>query len=120
MATSHGFKSTVERHRRVRVVKKLTSDFKGKYHRVFFDNYFTSLKLLEDLEADKIYSCGTARRDPRGFPDMLKHAKLNTRCVCVCLCVCVSVSVSVCERGDECKEFLCMCVCVCVCVYNRE
>ena len=54
-----------------------TSDFKCKYHRVLFDNYFTSQKLLED------YSCGTARRDCRGFPDMLKQAKLKTRCVCV-------------------------------------
>ena len=46
-----------------KVVKKPTSDFKGKYNRVFFDNFFTSLKLLEDLEVDKLYSCGTARRD---------------------------------------------------------
>ena len=95
------------------VVKKLTSDFKGKYHRVFFDNYFTSLKLLEDLEAEKIYSCGTARRDRRGFPDMLKHAKLKTKCVFLCVCVCV------CERGDEYKEFLCICVCVCTVAFTN-
>ena len=47
------------------VVKTLTSDLKGKYHHVYFDNYFTSLKLLEDLE--DIYTCGTAQNDRKGF-----------------------------------------------------
>ena len=60
---------SVEHGLGAKVVKKLTSDFKGKYHRVFFDNFFTSLKLLEDLEADKIYSCSTARRDRTGFSE---------------------------------------------------
>ena len=30
------------------VVKKLTKELKHKYHHVFFNNYFMSLKLLED------------------------------------------------------------------------
>ena len=44
------------------VIKTLTSDLKGKHHHVYFDNYFTSLVLLEDLEKDEMYACGTARR----------------------------------------------------------
>ena len=96
------------------VVKKLTSDFKGKYHRVFFDNYFTSLKLLEDLEAEKIYSCGTARRDRRGFPDMLKQAKLKTNCVFLCVCVCVCVCVCLCVKGVMNTRSFYVFVCVCV------
>ena len=32
-----------------RVVRSLTADFKGKHHMVFFDNFFTSYNLLEDL-----------------------------------------------------------------------
>ena len=64
-----------------RVVKTLTSDFKGKYHHVYFDNFFTSLQLLEDLEKDQIYSCGTARKDRKGFPDQLKKPNLKNRCV---------------------------------------
>ena len=72
-----------------RVVKTLTSDYKGKYHRVFFDNYFTTLKLLEDLEKDDIYSCGTARKDRKGFPELLERAKLKTRCVRVCEELCM-------------------------------
>ena len=52
--------NTVEHGLGARVVKTLTSHLTGKYHRVFFDNYFTNLKVLEDLEKDKIYACGTA------------------------------------------------------------
>ena len=53
--------NTVEHGLGARVVKTLTSDFKGKYHRVFFDNYFTTLKLLEDLEKDDIYQRCSSR-----------------------------------------------------------
>ena len=49
------------------VVKTLTHDLKNKHH-VYMDYYFTSLQLLEDLEEDGIYACGTARKDRRGFP----------------------------------------------------
>ena len=37
------------------VVKSLTSDLKHKYHHVYFDNFFTSVQLLEQLEEDGIY-----------------------------------------------------------------
>ena len=47
-----GKNNTTEHGLGARVMKSLTSDLKGKYHHVYFDNYFTSLKLLEDLEKD--------------------------------------------------------------------
>ena len=62
-----------------RVVKDLTMDFRGKWHRVFFDNFFTSKTLLCELEAAGIYGCGTARSDRRLFPEALKKPKLKTR-----------------------------------------
>ena len=34
------------------VVKTLTQDLKHKYHHVYFDNFFTSVQLLEQLEED--------------------------------------------------------------------
>ena len=61
------------------VVKKLTSDLKHKHHHVFFDNYFTSFELLEELEQDGIYGCGTARKDRRGFPPDLTKTGLKKR-----------------------------------------
>ena len=39
------------------------------------------MNLLEDLLKDGIYACGTARKDRKGFPEMLKKAKLPNRCV---------------------------------------
>ena len=61
-------KNTTEHGLGARVVKSLNSDLKGRHHHVYFDNYyFTSLKLLEDLE-DNIYAYSTARKDRKGFP----------------------------------------------------
>ena len=45
------------------IVKTLTNELKNKNHHVFFDNFFTSVKLLEDMEKDGIYGCGVVRRD---------------------------------------------------------
>lgn len=56
-----------------RVVKTLTEPLKGKFHHVYFDNFFTSAELLTDLEKDGVYACGTARKDRRGFPEKLKR-----------------------------------------------
>ena len=61
------------------VVKSLTSDLKHKYHHVYFDNFFTSVQLLEQIEEDGIYGCGTARKDRRGFPPALKTHRLRER-----------------------------------------
>ena len=69
-----------------RVVKDLTHDLKGKYHHVcFFLITFSSVSLLVDLEKDGIYSCGTARKDRRGFPMALKKPSLPNRCVTILL-----------------------------------
>ena len=65
------------------VVKKLTKDRKNENHHVFFDNYFTSYQLLEDLEKDGIYGCGTGRKDRKEFPAALKNPGLKGKCVCV-------------------------------------
>ena len=46
---------------------KLTEGLVGKNHHVFFDNFFTSEKLLTDLETTGIYLCGTARKNKLGF-----------------------------------------------------
>ena len=62
-----------------RVVKDLTRLLKGKNHRVFFDNFFTSEELLQDLLEDGILACGTARKDRKGFPPALKQAKLKNQ-----------------------------------------
>jgi len=44
-----------------RVMYDLSRNCTGKYHHVFCNNFFTSVKLAEDLLADKIYWCGSVR-----------------------------------------------------------
>ena len=68
---------SVEKGLGARVVKDLTQDFQGSWHRVYFDNYFTSKALLCDLEEVKLYGCGTCRTDRKAFPKRLKKPKLK-------------------------------------------
>ena len=51
-----------------RVVHDLTRNFVGKNHHVFFDNFFSTVKLAEDLLKDGIYCCATARANRKDFP----------------------------------------------------
>ncbi|XP_008189097.2 piggyBac transposable element-derived protein 4-like, partial [Acyrthosiphon pisum] len=51
-----------------RVVQDLTMNIEGKYHNVYFDNFFTSLELMEELLQDGIYACGTVRANRKGLP----------------------------------------------------
>lgn len=71
--------NTAEKNLGMRVVKELTTDFQEKWHRVYFDNFFTSKRLICDLEEVGIYGCGTARSDRKEFPVDLKKIQLSDR-----------------------------------------
>ena len=60
------------------MVKTLTKGLEHKHHHVFFD-FFTSVKLLEDLHEDGIFGCGTVRKDRKGLPPELKKPCLKKR-----------------------------------------
>lgn len=49
-----------------------------KGYRLFFDNYYTSPELLEELLHRDTLSVGTVRTNRRGFPQALRQAKLKT------------------------------------------
>ena len=55
-----------------KVVKSLTEDLKDSHRHIFFDNYFSSVDLLLDLQRDGLYACGTLRSNRKGFPPQLK------------------------------------------------
>ena len=61
------------------VVQSLMKGLEKKYHRVYFDNFFTSARLLEDLERSGVYACGTVRTNRKGFPPTLKNPRLSER-----------------------------------------
>ena len=74
-----GKEGSGEKQLRESVVKDLTRHLVGKNHYVFFDNFFTSEQLLQDLLCDGIFAYETARKDRRGFPAVLKNVKLKNR-----------------------------------------
>ncbi|XP_047103494.1 piggyBac transposable element-derived protein 4-like [Schistocerca piceifrons] len=65
--------NAVEKKFGERVVKDLTENIKGKDHRVYFDNYFSSPD-LRDLKENKINACGTVNPNRKSLP-MLKSEK---------------------------------------------
>lgn len=55
-----------------RVVLKLTKPFWKQQRIILFDNYFTSITLLERLKNEQTLACGTIRNNRKGMPQNLK------------------------------------------------
>ena len=55
------------------VVMKMASPFLRKHRHIFFDNFFTSTKLMEDLLAQDTYACGTVRSNRKDLPPCAKN-----------------------------------------------
>lgn len=51
-----------------RVVLSLTERYWGHNRKIYFDNYFTTVGLLEKLKNQKTLACGTIQRDRLGLP----------------------------------------------------
>ncbi|XP_066924661.1 piggyBac transposable element-derived protein 4-like [Clytia hemisphaerica] len=60
-----------------RVVFNLMEPYLDKAYHLYVDNFYTSLKLLQDLEKRKTYACGTVRINRGEFPQSFKEAKLE-------------------------------------------
>ena len=58
-----------------KVVIHLTSDLFRKNHKVYFDNYYSSVPLLEYLLLHKVFCCGTIRSNRKYLPKGLKRDK---------------------------------------------
>ena len=54
------------------VVQTMTKDLFGKYHQVYFDNFFTSIPLMEYLKANGVDACGTIRSHRKCLPHDLR------------------------------------------------
>jgi len=55
-----------------RVVFMLTKPFWKQQRIVIFDDYFTSITLLEQLKNEQTLACGTIRNNRKGMPQNLK------------------------------------------------
>ena len=59
-----------------RVVMDLMEQYYHKNHHVYFENFYSSPKLLKDLAAKDTFACGTIRIDHGLFSDDFKYSKL--------------------------------------------
>ena len=62
-----------------RVVLDLARRLEGKKYHLYFDNFFSSVSLLDALLGKRLYTCGTARQNYRDFPDTLKMSGKSQR-----------------------------------------
>ena len=54
------------------VVTSMIRPYMNKNHHVFFDNFFSSVKLLEHLESNDTYACATVRTNRKDLPPCVK------------------------------------------------
>ena len=59
------------------VVRQLSEDLSGKNYFLFFDNFFSSIALLQHLQKVNLYCCCTTRPNRRLFPSELKNLSLE-------------------------------------------
>ena len=64
--------NSVEKGLGTNVVTTLTKPYVNSFRHVYFDNFFTSIDLLVELERSNLYGCGTMRTNRKGFPADLK------------------------------------------------
>ena len=64
------------------VVMKMASPFLKTHRHIFFDNFFTSTKLMEDLLAQDTYACGTVRSNRKDLPPCAKDKLRQGEKVC--------------------------------------
>lgn len=50
-----------------RVVIDLTRQLVGRNNQLYFDNFFSSVQLMNRLQEERIYACGTMRKNRKGF-----------------------------------------------------
>ena len=54
----------------------LSELIKNRHHQLYFDNFFTSVSLLDKLLSQGTYACGTIRTNRKNFPsEMSNEAK---------------------------------------------
>ncbi len=94
-----------------KVVKKLSRPLAGGNYHLYYDNFFSSVKLCEDLLEEGLYTCGTFRRDRKNVPTEIKETKLG-RYICIhftkkvmlhqCACACTHTHTHTCTHARTC------------------
>ena len=62
------------------VVAHFTLDLLQKNHHVYFDNYFSSVPLMEYLKTKNVFACATIKSNRKYLPNNLTTDKVINRC----------------------------------------
>ena len=62
-----------------KVVSTMVDDLHDKHHQVYFDNYFSSIPLMEYLKTKGVDACGTIRSNRKALPVGIKNDKALER-----------------------------------------
>ena len=62
-----------------RVIHNFTRPLTGKNYQVFFDNFFSSVRLMEDLKKDDVLAAATIRANRKNLPQLIEDKKLKER-----------------------------------------
>jgi len=65
-----------------RIVSDLVHVLHGKNYHIFWDNFFTSVRLAEDLPRNNLYLCGTTHSNRTDFLANLKPHKAEVKALC--------------------------------------
>ncbi len=57
-------------------VVKMSRSLVSKHYHLYYDNFFSSVSLFQDLLEDGLYACGTFRKDRVGVPEEVKTVQL--------------------------------------------
>ena len=72
-----GKETSTESNLGAKVVKSLSQPLVGGHYHLYYDNFFSSVELFDDLLEDGLYACGTFRKDRKGIPDAIKSTQLR-------------------------------------------
>jgi len=67
-----------ERGLAYRIVFDLIKDYLDRNYFLYYDNFYSTLKLFQDLENRKVFACGTIRSYRGQFPHTFRYAALQT------------------------------------------
>ena len=62
-----------------KVIHTFTRPLSGKHYTVFFDNFFSSVRLMEDLKSDDILAAAIIRGTRKHLPQLTEDKKLQER-----------------------------------------
>ncbi|XP_046984410.1 piggyBac transposable element-derived protein 3-like [Schistocerca americana] len=67
----------VEKSLGERILRDMCKGLEGKGYHVYFDNFFTSVSLLQKLKDDRLFACGTIRSHRKGLSTLKTDKELQ-------------------------------------------